>query len=37
VLKPNAELRGLTSTAVVDEVLATEPVPMTGRQAHASA
>ena len=37
VLKPNAELRGLTSTAIVDEVLATEPVPMTGRQAHASA
>ena len=37
VLRPNAELRGLTSAAVVDEVLATEPVPMTGRQAHASA
>jgi len=37
VLRPNAELRGLTAAAVVDEVLATEPVPMTGRRAPVSA
>lgn len=33
LLRPNAELRGLTSAAIVDEVLATEPVPMAGRRA----
>ena len=32
VLRPNAELRGLTATAVVEEVLATESVPMAGRR-----
>ena len=32
VLRPNAELRGLTSAAVLEEVLATESVPMTGRR-----
>jgi MoxR-like ATPase len=32
MLRPNAELRGLTATAVLDEVLATESVPMTGRR-----
>jgi MoxR-like ATPase len=32
VLRPNAELRGLTAAAVVDSVLATEPVPMAGRR-----
>ncbi len=32
VLRPNAELRGLTSAAVVSEVLATEAVPMSGRR-----
>ena len=32
VLRPNAELRGLTPAAVVDEVLATEAVPMAGRR-----
>lgn len=37
VLRPNAELRGLTSAAIVDEVLVTEPVPMAGRRAPVSA
>jgi MoxR-like ATPase len=32
MLRPNAELRGLTSAAVLEEVLATESVPMTGRR-----
>ncbi len=32
MLRPNAELRGLTPAAVVEEVLATEAVPMTGRR-----
>ena len=32
VLRANAELRGRTAAAVVDEVLATEPVPMSGRR-----
>ena len=32
MLRPNAELRGLTAMAVLDEVLATESVPMTGRR-----
>ena len=32
VLRPNAELRGLTAAAIIDEVLATEPVPMSGRR-----
>jgi MoxR-like ATPase len=32
VLRPNAELRGLTPAAVLEEVLATESVPMTGRR-----
>jgi hypothetical protein len=32
ILRPNAELRGLTSAAVIDEVLATEAVPMSGRR-----
>ncbi len=32
MLRPNAELRGLTPAAVVEEVLATESVPMTGRR-----
>ena len=32
VLRPNAELRGLTAIAVVEEVLATESVPMAGRR-----
>ena len=32
VLRPNAELRGLTAAAVVEEVLATEAVPMSGRR-----
>jgi MoxR-like ATPase len=32
MLRPNAELRGLTATAVLEEVLATESVPMTGRR-----
>jgi len=37
VLRPNAELRGLTATAVIDEVLATEAVPMSGTRAPVSA
>ncbi|MGH7686176.1 MAG: AAA family ATPase [Candidatus Dormibacteria bacterium] len=37
VLRPNAELRGLTAMSVIDEVLATEPVPMSGRRAPVSA
>jgi MoxR-like ATPase len=32
VLRPNAELRGLTAATVLEEVLATESVPMTGRR-----
>ncbi|MFZ2033315.1 MAG: MoxR family ATPase [Candidatus Dormiibacterota bacterium] len=32
MLRPNAELRGLTAAAVLEEVLATESVPMTGRR-----
>ena len=32
MLRPNAELRGLTASAVLEEVLATELVPMTGRR-----
>jgi MoxR-like ATPase len=32
MLRPNAELRGLTSATVLEEVLATESVPMTGRR-----
>ncbi len=32
MLRPNAELRGLTPAAVLEEVLATEAVPMTGRR-----
>jgi MoxR-like ATPase len=32
ILRPNAELRGLTPAAVIDEVLATESVPMSGRR-----
>ncbi|HWW08943.1 MAG TPA: MoxR family ATPase [Candidatus Acidoferrales bacterium] len=32
ILRPNAELRGLTPSAVVDEVIATEAVPMTSRR-----
>jgi MoxR-like ATPase len=32
MLRANAELRGLTSAAVLEEVLATESVPMTGRR-----
>jgi len=32
VLKPNAELRGLTAASVVEHVLATEAVPMAGRR-----
>ena len=32
MLRPNAELRGLTPAAVLEEVLATESVPMTGRR-----
>ena len=32
MLRPNAELRGLTAASVLDEVLATESVPMTGRR-----
>jgi MoxR-like ATPase len=32
VLRPNAELRGLTPRDVVDQVLGTEAVPMTGRR-----
>ena len=32
LLRPNAELRGLTSAAVIEEVLASEPVPGTSRQ-----
>jgi MoxR-like ATPase len=32
VLRPNAELRGLTAAAVVESVLATESVPMAGRR-----
>lgn len=32
VVRPNAELRGLTPAAVVEEVMATEAVPMAGRQ-----
>ena len=32
MLRPNAELRGLTASAVLEEVLATESVPMTGRR-----
>ncbi|MBV8301848.1 MAG: MoxR family ATPase [Candidatus Dormibacteraeota bacterium] len=32
VLRPNAELRGLTAPAVVESVLATEAVPMAGRR-----
>jgi len=32
ILRPNAELRGLTPSAVVDEVIATETVPMTSRR-----
>ena len=32
VLRPNAELRGLTAAAVLEEILATESVPMTGRR-----
>jgi MoxR-like ATPase len=37
VLRPNAELRGLTAAAVVDHVVATEAVPMAGRRAPVSA
>jgi MoxR-like ATPase len=32
ILRPNAELRGLTPAAVVEEVIATETVPMTSRR-----
>jgi len=32
ILRPNAELRGLTPSAVVEEVIATEAVPMTSRR-----
>ena len=32
ILRPNAELRGLTPAAVIEEVLATESVPMSGRR-----
>ena len=32
MLRPNAELRGLTAASVLEEVLATESVPMTGRR-----
>ena len=32
MLRPNAELRGLTAAAVLEEVLATKSVPMTGRR-----
>jgi MoxR-like ATPase len=32
ILRPNAELRGLTPAAVVEEVVATETVPMTSRR-----
>ena len=32
VLRPNAELRGLTATAVIDEVLAAETVPTAARR-----
>ena len=32
VVRPNAELRGLTPAAIVEEVMATEAVPMAGRQ-----
>ncbi|MBV9526582.1 MAG: MoxR family ATPase [Candidatus Dormibacteraeota bacterium] len=32
ILRPNAELRGLTAAAIVDEVLATETVPMASRR-----
>ena len=32
VVRPNAELRGLTPAAIVEEVMATESVPMAGRQ-----
>jgi len=32
ILRPNAELRGLTPAAVVEEVIATESVPMTSRR-----
>ena len=32
MLRPNAELRGLTTASVLEEVLATESVPMTGRR-----
>jgi MoxR-like ATPase len=32
ILRPNAELRGLTPSAVVEEVIATETVPMTSRR-----
>jgi MoxR-like ATPase len=37
VLRPNAELRGLTAATIIDEVLATEPVPMSGKRAPVSA
>jgi MoxR-like ATPase len=32
ILRPNAELRGLTPSAVVEEVIATEAVPMASRR-----
>ena len=32
MVRPNADLRGLTAAAVLEEVLATELVPMTGRR-----
>jgi hypothetical protein len=32
VVRPNAELRGVTATTVLNEVLDTEAVPISGRR-----
>ena len=32
ILRPNAELRGVKTTAIIDEVLESEPVPVAGRR-----